>query len=44
MTLAISWGLLVEGLIYLIYRWVKKELRRFVFLETGLEETNDGRD
>ena len=44
MTLAISWGLLVEGLIYLIYRWVKKELHRFVFLETGLEETNDGRD
>ncbi|MCC6110487.1 TIGR01906 family membrane protein [Limosilactobacillus fermentum] len=44
MTLAISWGLLVEGLIYLIYRWVKKELRRFVFFETGLEETNDGRD
>ena len=43
-TLAISWWRLVEGRFYLIYRWVKKELRRFVFLETGLEETNDGRD
>ncbi len=41
MTLAISWGLL-KGLIYLIYRWVKKELHRFVFWKRALKPTMAG--